>query len=83
MTVFTEFERDPDAEIGVLFGDFITAVGIYVYTNEGSRDVSVADVAVAFNTTVELVRDAVSEHPWLLMHEGEDPSQQFIESDGE
>jgi len=37
--MFTEFERDSNAETGVMFDHFITAVGIYVYTNEGDREV--------------------------------------------
>jgi hypothetical protein len=83
MKPFTDFERNPDATTGVMFDNFITAVGIYVYTNEGSRKVSIADVAAAFNTTVELVREAVDQHPWLFFNTNDDPAQQTVESDGE
>lgn len=82
-TLFTNFERDENAEIGVMWRSFVTAVGIYVYTNEGARKVSVADVALAFNTTPELAREAVQEHPWLCCGADGDPSQALIESDGE
>lgn len=82
--MFTEFERDKTASSGVMFEDFITAVGTYVYTNEGDYQVSVADVAQAFNTSVELVREAVDAHPWLcLAGHAETPTDQFIQSDGE
>ena len=84
MTVFTEFERDPDADVGVMFEDFIKAVGIFVYTNENAhRSVNIADVATAFNTTPDLVREAVAIHPWLHSVHNEDPALQTIESDGE
>jgi hypothetical protein len=74
--MFTEFERDKDVGVGVMFEDFITAVGMMVYTNE--RTVTVSDVALAFNTTPELVREAAEAHPWLFVRD--DGS---IESDGE
>lgn len=80
---FTSFERDPDAEVGVMWDGFLTAVSVFVYTNEDTRRVTVADVALAFNTTPELVREAVAEHPWLYTREHDDPAQQIIESEGE
>jgi len=81
--MFTDFEREKNAGVGVMFDDFVTAVGMYVYTNEGKRDVSVADVALTFNTTPELVREAVEDHPWLFCHDDTDPAKQIIHSDGE
>jgi len=82
--MFTDFERDDDAGTGVFFSHFVTAVGIYVYTNEGDRPVTVADIAAAFNTTPELAREAVEDHPWLFVHvDSDDPSRQVVESDGE
>jgi hypothetical protein len=80
---FTEFERDENAGTGVFFNHFITAVGIYVFTNEGTRDVSVADIAMAFNTTPDLAREAINEHPWLFLHDHDDPANAIVESDGE
>ena len=79
--MFTQFERDKDVGVGVMFEDFITAVGMMVYTNE--RKVSVADLALAFNTTPDLVREAVDAHPWLYTHNDADPAKQIVESDGE
>lgn len=80
--LFTEFERDPDATVGVMWDDFVTAVAMYQATNGGIYAVSVADVAETFNTTVELVREAVDEHPWLYRTEDSDPQKDFIESEG-
>jgi hypothetical protein len=79
--MFTDFERDKDVGVGVMFEDFITAVGMMVYTNE--RTVTVSDLALAFNTTHALVREAVAGHPWLHMNDHADPAQQVVESDGE
>lgn len=81
--IFTEFERDPSASTGVMFEHFVTAVGIYVYVNEGARRVSIADVAMTFNTTPDLAREAVAAHPWLYSSHNDDPTKQTIESDGE
>jgi len=67
----------------VMFENFITAVGIYVYTNEDNRKVSIADIAMTFNTTPELVREAVAAHPWLYCQHNDDPAKQIVESDGE
>ena len=81
---FTEFERDAAAEIGVRWKEFITAVGVMVYTNEGEETKpTIASIALAFNTTVELVREAVAEHYCLISHHDDDPTKQTVESDGE
>lgn len=63
---FTDFEHDTNATTGVMWKQFITAIGIWVYCNEASgRMPTVAEAALAFNTTPKLVCDAVLEHPWL------------------
>jgi len=80
---FTDFERNPGADTGVMWDNFVTAVAVYVCTNEDAFDVSVQDVAEAFNTTPELVREAVDEHPWLTRSGDDHPLQDLIESEGE
>jgi hypothetical protein len=80
---FTDFERDPEATTGVMWSDFVTAVGIWVYTNEDLTRLSVAEAALAFNTTPELVREAIDEHPWLDWRQDDDPAKQYISTDGE
>lgn len=80
---FTEFERDPDVGVGVMWEQFITAVGIWVYTNENARRPTIAEAALAFNTTVDLIREAVDDHPWLYSPPDADPAKQEIWSDGE
>ncbi len=80
---FTEFERDEDADSGVMFENFITALSVWVYVNESERTLTIAEAALVFNTTPELVREAVEAHPWLYSPHKDDPSEQTIESDGE
>lgn len=82
--MFVQFERDQDASVGVMWRDFVTAVGIAVYTNEGTgRSVTVAYLATIFNTTPELVREAIDEHPWLFSEQNDDSARQVVMSDGE
>ena len=83
MTAFTDFERNPDAATGIMWDNFITALGIWVYVNEGERRPTVAEAALVYNTTPQLVREAIEEHPWLYASHHTDPAQQTIESDGE
>jgi len=83
MSLFTAFERDDNADTGVMWGSFVTAIAIWVYVNGGQRTLTVAEAALAFNTTPELVREAVAEHPWLYSPHHDDPAKQTIESDGE
>ena len=81
MSVFTEFERDPDALVGVMWEQFTTALGIWVYTNaDVGRELTVTEAATVFNTTPELVREAVEDNPWLFHP---DDAKLLIESDGE
>lgn len=78
MPLFTDFERDREAECGVMWDDFVRALAVWVYCNEsGERRPTVADAALAFNTTPELVREAIGEHIYLYL--GADDT---IESDG-
>lgn len=78
---FTDFEHDPN-ETGIHWEHFITAVGIWTYLNE-DRGCTVAEAAMTFCTTPELVRKAIEEHPWIFTNEDPDPTKQIIESDGE
>lgn len=80
MKPFTDFEHDAN-ESGVHWEHFITAVGIWVYMQPGEP--TVADAALAFNTTPDFVREAVESHPWIFTNEDPDPLKQTIEMDGE
>ncbi len=78
---FTDFERDTETP-GVHWEHFVTAVGIWTYVRPDAAP-TVADAASAFNTTADLVREAVSDHPWIFCNDDPDPAKQFIEMDGE
>lgn len=80
---FTEFTREEHPTSGVMWKDFITAIGIWVYVNEAERTLTIAEASMVFNTTPDLVREAVAAHPWLFSQPAADPTQQTIESDGE
>lgn len=84
MAIFTEFERDQNADYGVMWHDFVSAVGIWVYTNELSEArPTIGAIACAFNTTPEIAREAVDDHAWLFRHKGESAEREFVESDGD
>ncbi|WP_201404241.1 hypothetical protein [Kaistia sp. 32K] len=75
---------DEDAEAGIRLSDFSRAVSIWSAMQ--LRDVSVAETALAFNATPDVVQRAVREHggPYLyLIGDETDPAKQFIEHDGE
>lgn len=80
---FTDFERDDSAEIGVMWRDFVSAIGIWVYVNEDGHKPTIAEAALVFNTTPDLVREAVSKHRGLFTQYNKNPAQQYIESEGE
>ena len=61
---YISFERNEDADVGIMWSDFITAVGVFVGTNGGKS--TVKNIAMSFNTTPELVREAIDAHYWLV-----------------
>ena len=81
--VLTQFERDRNADVGVMWHNFVTALTLWVYVNEGARSVTVGEAAMTFNTSIELVREAVGENAWLYFSHDADPAKQTIQSDGE
>lgn len=85
MAVFErdQIETDDDAEAGVRLHDIGRAIMIWSVMNYG-RPLSVAEAAMAFNTTTAIVRDAVEEDRWAFLTGDEtDPQKEFIEVDGE
>lgn len=82
--LYTEILPDDDEEPGIHRRDFSTAVSVWSWMQQ--RPVSVADAAMAFSTTPELIRQAVSDNYWMLLCpsvDEPDPTKQFIEHDGE
>jgi hypothetical protein len=87
MSASTAFERrdfaEPSADVGVFWDDFLSALQTWRAMQLRER-VTVAEAMLAFNTTLDVVLNAVSEAYWLFLEgSGVDPSQQTIELEGE
>lgn len=86
MTLYTDILPDEDAEAGIHRQDFANAVSIWAFMQQKETGVTVAEVALAFNTTPELVRQAIEDHYWMSLdcEPGEtDPTKQAIWHEGE
>lgn len=87
MGIFTkeQFEGEPDAGAGIFMEDLGRALVIWtVMVFEGKDQVTVADAALAFNTTPEIIREAIEDAMWIGWHgPDDDPTKQIIETDGE
>jgi hypothetical protein len=73
---------DDDAECGLGLGDLTRA--LVAWAAMQNRTPVVAEAAAAFNTTPEVIREAIDNGPWILWvgPEGE-PTRQVIQLDGE
>jgi hypothetical protein len=72
----------PDEEAGVRWDDFVKAVSIYCFMNEDT--ISVRDAAEAFNTTDDVIREAVEDSYWAsIVGPDDDPTKQIIQHDGD
>jgi len=72
----------PDDEAGIPFENFAQALPLWAWMQ--NRTVSVAEAALAFNTSPDIIRRAFEDQPYAyLSGDDADPSQQFIEHDGE
>lgn len=81
--ISTEDERDEDGA-GIVMGDIGRAVMIWASMNYG-RPLSVAECATVFNTSVDIIRQAVTEDVWAFLspERESDPAKQLIDIDGE
>lgn len=80
---FTEVIYDEDSqEPGIHLDKLGMAIGHWAWMQEQQQ--SVASAALTFNTTPQIVRDAIEAYPWtLLTGPTDDPTKQMIEHDGE
>jgi len=81
---YTEILADDSEGPGIRRGDLQMAVSVWSWMQE-RENISVAETARAFNTTPDLIRQAVRDGYWTFLtptHEL-DPAKQFIEHDGE
>ncbi|WP_276200352.1 hypothetical protein [Chelatococcus sp. XZ-Ab1] len=76
-----EFQQDDD-EAGLHFDDFANAVQIWSFMQDGKT--TVRQAADVFNTTDDVIREAVERHYWMFLSDSDDdPDRQFIEHEGE
>lgn len=70
-------------EVGLSHVQFASALSCWAWMQQ--RDVTVAEAANVFNTTPEIVVEAVNAHPRMFLEgaEGAGPELQFIAHDGE
>ena len=71
-----------DYEPGIALRDVARAIMIWAAMN--SRPITVSECAMTFNTSVDLVREAVHDGYWTFLSPDDesDPTKQFIEVDG-
>lgn len=82
MTLFTDILPDEDGDAGIHIGQLAEAISVWAWMQPEQQ--TVADAALAFNTTPQFVRDAIAVHPWCFVSGPEDnPMKQTIEHDGE
>ena len=85
MTIFNRDCITPDDsdEAGIRLFDIGRSIMVWSSMNYGRR-LSVAEAATVFNTTADIVREAVGAVRWVYLTGDEtDPQKQFIEADGE
>lgn len=86
MGLFTEILPDEDWDTGIHRREFSTAVSVWSFMQNRAAvaGVTVAEAAIAFNTTPELIRQAAEDNYWMFLspeHET-DPTKQIIEHEG-
>lgn len=81
---YTDILDDESDDAGIHRRTLATAVSCWSFMQPRPR-VSVAEAAIAFNTTPAMILQAVEDHYWMyLADEAEtDPAKQFIEHEGE
>jgi len=82
---FLSLEEERDYEAGIGIGDLGRALVTWVGMNgESGARISVAQAATAFNTTANVIREAINAVAWIsYVGEENDPERQYIELDGE
>ncbi|OYY06764.1 MAG: hypothetical protein B7Y70_16035 [Rhizobiales bacterium 35-68-8] len=79
---YDQFADEALNEAGITWPHFLNALSVWSFMQ--GRPVTVAEASLTFNTSADLIRKAVREHPFLVL-EGDDdsPATQMIEHDGE
>lgn len=84
MALFTSVQIESDeGEAGIHLSSIGRAVMIWTAMQQREK-VTVAEAMLAFNTTQEVIRDAVEDASWVFIAgNSPDPAQQRLELDGE
>jgi hypothetical protein len=83
MTWTKEMFASPGDDAGVFADDFCRALLTWVAMQD-REGVTVAEAALAFNTTPDVIREGIEEGYWTSWHgPDDDPTKQIIELDGE
>jgi len=81
---YTDVLEDDDNDPGIHIGQLGAAIAAWSWMQDGETPQTVAAAAATFNTTIEIVRRAVEEHPWtFLCGPSDNRAAQTIEHDGE
>lgn len=84
MSKYTEILSDESDEAGIHQHQLGEAVSVWSWMQQGDSPQTVASASLTFNTTPELIRAALDEHPWAFWTgPKDDPTKQDIEHDGE
>jgi hypothetical protein len=88
MALHERYGRDffvgEDDEAGIPWDNFLTALQVWSFLRPSDERATVQEAADQFDVTTDVIRQAVNEHPWmLLMGPDDDPTKQQIDHDGE
>ena len=72
----TRFDPDPDCRYAYGIVPFANALCVWVALQ--AKPVTIADAALSFNATQEMIRQAVAANDWMFVTKGD-----VIETDGE
>lgn len=82
MPPFTHILSDDSPDAGIHQSQLGEAVSVWAWMQ--SEQQTIAAAALTFNTTPELIRAALEEHPWCSwIGPDDEPMKQRIEHDGE
>lgn len=78
-----DYFADPDAEAGILFEDFITALQVWSWMRPSETPATVREAAQQFGVTDAVIQNAVRSSAWMALEgPNDDPTKQVIEHDG-
>lgn len=84
MAIYTEILDDDDDEPGIHERTLGSAIATWAWMQDSPTPQTVASASLAFNTTPEIVRRVIEQHPWAFISgPSDDPTKQIIEHDGE